>query len=163
MAVTRFVASKIFLPQVRCNITVSEMFYSNDLTHKIMHDRATWSSRIYEVYPTNVIGIHHLGPYEGMHIYYIYIFIYICTGALPFFEAEAGAAPAIYYFTASALPSFWKFSPTGKRFIVLTTLLQLFWCLILPLVSPLLFPCARYLVWYTYSVQGIPSFPYVPL
>ena len=39
--------------------------------------------------------------------------------------------------------------------ILLTALLLLFWCLLPPLISPLLFPCARYLVWNTYLVHGI--------
>ena len=43
----------------------------------------------------------------------------------------------------------------------LTTLLLWFWCLLLPLTSPSLFPCARYSVWDTHLVHGIPV-PYCP-
>ena len=43
----------------------------------------------------------------------------------------------------------------------LTTLLLLFLCLILPLISAFLFPCARYSVWDIHLVHGIPV-PYCP-
>ena len=46
--------------------------------------------------------------------------------------------------------------PTVLPSIFLTTLLLLFLCLLFPLTSPLLFPCARYPVWDTLLLRGIP-------
>ena len=52
----------------------------------------------------------------------------------------------------------WDFSPQYLRSFLPVFLLfyNYYACLLLPLASPLLFPCARYTVWVTHLVHGIP-------